>query len=179
MVGPMIPITDPMGNAARDWHGHYAGFGSRLMAYCIDAVIVVVAFYLGIGLTSLFIALATLERPRALRLEDLAWLIAFVGFAWAYFFYFVAVYGKTPGKALLGLRVVSKRGTKLGPIRSCLRAPAYLVSYLGFCLGFVWIMISKERRAWHDHLVGSCVVYDWDARPGARYRAARQRTASL
>ena len=169
-------ITDPFGNEARDWHGHYAGFGSRLMAYFVDAATLLVTFYLGIGLVTLFVALVTLERPRALHLDDHVWFISFIAYLWAFLFYFFWIYGKTPGKALLGLRVVSKRGERLGPLRSFLRVPAYLVSYAFFCLGFIWIMISKERRGWHDFLVGSCVVYDWDARPGARYRAARARS---
>lgn len=172
-------ITDPLGREARDWHGHYAGFGSRLMAYVVDAAVVLAGFYLAFGLLTLFIALVTLERPRFVHLEDHVWLISFVVFAWLYLFYFNWIYGKTPGKALLGLRVVTKRGERLGALRAFLRAPAYLVSYACFCMGFLWIMISKERRAWHDYLVGSCVVYDWDARPGARYRAARARHRDL
>lgn len=169
-------ITDPMGNEARDWHGHYAGFGSRFMAYFIDAIAIVVSFYASMMIAALFLALVTLERPHGFDLTDLAWFICFSVFAVGFLTYFVAVYGKTPGKAIFGLRVVRKDGERLGPFRSFFRGPAYLVSYLFFCLGFIWIMISKERRGWHDYLVGSCVVYDWDARPGARYRAARSRS---
>lgn len=172
-------ITDPMGNEARDWHGHYAGFGSRFMAYFVDAIAIVVSFYASMMILALFVALVTLERPHTFQLEDLEWLIAFTVYAVGYLTYFVAVYGKTPGKALFGLRVVRKDGDKLGPVRSFIRGPAYLVSYLVFCLGFIWIMISKNRRAWHDYIAGSCVVYDWDARPGARYRAARHRTRDV
>jgi uncharacterized RDD family membrane protein YckC len=169
-------ITDPMGNEARDWHGHYAGFGSRFMAYFVDAVVMIVAFYATMFIIALALALVTLERPKGVELDDLQWLLAFAAFAVTWLFYFTWVYGKTPGKALFGLRVVRKNGDRLGPIRSFIRGPAYLVDYLFFCLGFIWIMISKERRAWHDYIAGSCVVYDWDARPGARYRAARNRT---
>jgi uncharacterized RDD family membrane protein YckC len=177
MGQPVTQITDPFGNEARDWHGHYAGFGSRFMAYAVDAVAIITTFYLSIGMVTLLVALVTLERPRALHIPDHVWLIAFICYAWTFLFYFFWVYGKTPGKALFGLRVVTKRGDKLGPLRSFVRVPAYLVSYAFFCLGFIWIMISKERRGWHDYICGSCVVYDWDARPGARYRAARKRVA--
>jgi uncharacterized RDD family membrane protein YckC len=172
------PDTDAFGNEARDWHGYYAGFGSRMMAYVIDAVLIVISFYLSLVMVILFIALATLERPTFPQIDDGHWLTFFLLWAWLYFFYCFGVYGKTPGKAMLGLRVVTKKGEKLGWIRSCFRGPAYLVSYLGGGLGFIWIAISKKNRGWHDHIVGSAVVYDWDARPGARYRAAQQRVRS-
>ena len=46
---------DPLGDDARDWHGYYAGFGSRFIAYVLDAVVVVVSFYLILGLMGMFL----------------------------------------------------------------------------------------------------------------------------
>jgi uncharacterized RDD family membrane protein YckC len=145
------------------------------MAYFIDGFVILVSFYVLAGLVVLFISVVTLERPNAPDLPDAVWLCIFVAWAIVYLTYTVAVYGKTVGKAVVGLRVVTKHGERVGFARAFLRVPAYAVSYLVFFMGFVWIAISKTRRGWHDYLVGTCVVYDWDARPGARYRAARAR----
>jgi uncharacterized RDD family membrane protein YckC len=166
---------DPLGDDARDWHGYYAGFGSRFIAYVTDAILVVVSFYLILGFASLLVALATLERPQFFTLTDRVWLLLVVVYAWGYFSFLWWLFGKTVGMALLGLRVVSKRGERAGFLRAFVRAPAYLVSYLFFCLGFIWILISPARRGWHDYIANTAVVYDWDARPGAHYRAARER----
>jgi uncharacterized RDD family membrane protein YckC len=166
---------DPLGEAARDWHGYYAGFGSRFVAYVIDAILLVVGFYMSMGFASLLVALASLERPRMFDLTDLEWLLFFLGFSWTYFTFLWWIYGRTAGMALLGLRMVSKKGNRAGFVRSLIRPPAYLVSYLVFCLGFLWILVSPARRGWHDYVANTCVVYDWDARPGAHFRAAREK----
>jgi uncharacterized RDD family membrane protein YckC len=162
---PTLLVRTPEGVALRY---ELAGAGSRFAAGLVDGLAIVAAFLLG----ALFLL--------AVGALGLAWTWLVAGLpaaAVAYQALFHSLLeGRTPGKALFGLRVVRKNGDRLGPIRSFIRGPAYLVDYLFFCLGFIWIMISKERRAWHDYIAGSCVVYDWDARPGARYRAARNRT---
>jgi uncharacterized RDD family membrane protein YckC len=166
---------DPLGDGARDWHGYYAGFGSRFVAYVLDAILIIVSFYMILGFGALLVALASLEKPQFFTLADLVWLTLFLFFSWGYLTFFWWVYGKTPGMAVLGLRVVSKKGERAGFFRSWIRPPAYLVSYLFFCLGFLWILVSPARRGWHDYIANTCVVYDWDARPGAHFRAARER----
>lgn len=79
----------------------------------------------------------------------------------AYFFLGLAIAGRTPGKAVLGLRVVrATTGRRLTIARSLLRTVAYLISLIPLGLGFLWILVSRDRRCWHDHIAGSRVVYD-------------------
>ncbi len=66
--------------------------------------------------------------------------------------------GQTPGKWLLGLRVVRLGGGKLGLGQAALRFAGYLLSALPFYLGFLWI-VGSERRGLHDRLAGTEVVY--------------------
>ncbi|MCZ7528974.1 MAG: RDD family protein [Acidimicrobiia bacterium] len=47
-----------------------------------------------------------------------------------------------------------------------------------FGLGFLWILISKDRRGWHDYIAGTCVIYDWDARVGTLLLARRREEAA-
>lgn len=84
----------------------------------------------------------------------------------AYFFLSVAIAGRTVGKALMGVRVVGLKGGRLPPGRSLLRAFAYLVSLIPLAAGFLWVLVDRDRRAWHDHIAGSRVVYDSSVRRG-------------
>jgi len=66
--------------------------------------------------------------------------------------------GQTPGKWLLGLRIVALGGGKVGLGRAVIRFVGYLLSALPFYLGFLWIL-GPERRGFHDRLAGTEVVY--------------------
>ena len=66
--------------------------------------------------------------------------------------------GQTPGKWLLGLRVVALGGGKVSLGQATLRFVGYLLSALPFYLGFLWIL-GSERRGFHDRLAGTEVVY--------------------
>jgi hypothetical protein len=80
-----------------------------------------------------------------------------------------AAAGRTPGMALLGLRVVRADGGELDPWRGVLRALVFPLSILLCGLGFVGILVQREHRALHDLLAGTAVVYSWDAR-ATRFR---------
>jgi len=82
----------------------------------------------------------------------------------------VGVSGSTPGKAMVGLRVVHHgTGTPIGVGRSLLRSVVLaLASVPTFALGLAtlaWTAVEdrgRQRRGWHDHLAHSVVV---DVRP--------------
>ena len=66
--------------------------------------------------------------------------------------------GQTPGKWLLGLRVVALGGGKVTLGQAVARFAGYLLSALPFYLGFLWIL-GSERRGFHDRLARTEVVY--------------------
>ncbi len=82
----------------------------------------------------------------------------------------VGISGNTPGKAMVGLRVVNHgTGTPIGVGRSLLRSLVLaLASVPTFALGLAtlaWTAVEdrgRQRRGWHDHLAHSVVV---DVRP--------------
>jgi uncharacterized RDD family membrane protein YckC len=77
-------------------------------------------------------------------------------FGW-YFVLFHAMAGKTLGKWLLGLRVVGRNQSGITYRQAVIRLIGYFVSgFLG--LGFLWILISQERRGWHDYFAGTWVI---------------------
>lgn len=75
-----------------------------------------------------------------------------------YFFVFHAARGQTPGKKLLGLRVIDAYGARPGLLRTLVRTVAYALSLLPCSLGFLWIGFDRERRALHDWVAGTYVV---------------------
>lgn len=69
------------------------------------------------------------------------------------------VNGSSPGKALLGMYVVRENGRNAGffimLIREWLGKP---LSGMLFSLGFLWILLDRDRQGWHDKLVSTYVV---------------------
>src|SRR5208282_1938278 len=93
----------------------------------------------------------------------------FVAWQFLYFGYSWAASGRTFGMAVLGIRVVMADGTTIEPRRGVLRALVFPLSFLLFGLGFLGILVQRERRALHDLIAGTAVIYAWDAR-AARLR---------
>jgi uncharacterized RDD family membrane protein YckC len=84
--------------------------------------------------------------------------------------------GQTPGKWLLGVRVVPLDGDRLGVGRGALRIVGYLLSALPFYLGYLWIL-GPQRRGFHDRLARTEVVYDRPARASLTVGPALRRVA--
>lgn len=64
--------------------------------------------------------------------------------------------GATPGKLVVGLKVVDGRsGRRPGLVQSLLRWLAYWISLLPLGLGFWWAAVDTRGRTWHDRLSGT------------------------
>lgn len=70
------------------------------------------------------------------------------------------IWQATPGKWLLGLKVV-KRGTLETPEawRYILRFFAYIPAALPLTLGIIWAGFNREHRGWHDMIAGTVVIH--------------------
>jgi uncharacterized RDD family membrane protein YckC len=75
-----------------------------------------------------------------------------------YFVLFHGMEGKTPGKWLLGLRVVDAEQRSIGYRRALVRFLGYFPAIFSFGLGILWIVFSREKRGWHDFLAGTWVI---------------------
>lgn len=76
----------------------------------------------------------------------------------AYFVGFNGSWGATPGKLLLGLRIVDTDGSPLGYRRAFLRHCAEWLTQITFGLGFVICAFDPQKRALHDRLARTRVV---------------------
>ncbi len=84
--------------------------------------------------------------------------VAFLFFAW-----FWVHGGQTLGLRAWRLRVVSTSGAPITWRQAARRFAGAIVSLLCAGLGFLWVMHDRERRAWHDRLSGTRVV--WQPKP--------------
>lgn len=82
---------------------------------------------------------------------------------------FQCIVGNTPGKWLLGLKIVRRKThADIGYWRYVLRYFAYIPSVGAAMLGVIWCHFNKERRAWHDMIAGTVVL---QTRPDGWYWA--------
>ena len=66
--------------------------------------------------------------------------------------------GWSPGKRVLGLRIVTAEGTPPGVMRGFARTIGMLLSFLALGLGHLWAFRDGRRQGWHDKLAGTYVV---------------------
>jgi uncharacterized RDD family membrane protein YckC len=68
------------------------------------------------------------------------------------------LFGATPGKAVLGLRVIAggrRRGIGIG--RALLRLCGTMTSSI-LGIGYLMVAFARDKRALHDHLAGTAVT---------------------
>jgi len=151
----------PAGQPER--RGHYAGFASRFVAYVVDIAVSSGAFTLALAAVSFAASVVTGKSVNWNR-TNVVVLAIYVCWLFLYFAYSWAVTGKTFGMALLGVRVVRTDGDPAGVRRAIVRTLALPLSFLLCGLGFLGILVGRQRRALHDVIAGTAVVYTWSAR---------------
>ena len=162
------PLSGPPVIIRESLQGKYAGFASRSAAFAADV---------GISVGVYMLALAAISfAARVLTGKDITWnkgdiwvIIAYAVWAFIYFAHSWAASGRTVGMALFGVRVVRDDGTDASGRRAVVRTLALPLSFLFLGLGFVGILLGNRRRALHDVIAGTAVIYSWDAR-AARLR---------
>jgi uncharacterized RDD family membrane protein YckC len=147
---------------------HFGGAVSRFVAYAVDLGVSTGVFMLALAAVSFAASIITGHSISWSR-NDLPVAILYVVWLFIYFAYSWGASGKTLGMALLGVRVVAADGTLAGPRRGVIRTLAFPLSFLLLGLGFTGILFQRDRRALHDMIAGTAVVYYWQAR-AARLR---------
>jgi uncharacterized RDD family membrane protein YckC len=140
----------------------HGGFFRRAVALLIDlfviallAAVMVLMAYLGykVGLAAHQRALSgSMMMPLATLLTGACTFLSM-----AYFILFHGMEGKTPGKWLLGLRVVGPQNQRISYRTACLRFLVMAV-FAPVLLGFLWVIWSREKRAWHDYVARTWVI---------------------
>lgn len=152
--------------AVKAWN-RYGGFWIRVLARLIDGAILGAAFAV-----LMFLWEAAMSRvflnPRSATLQDMAALWGGLGLIYlistaasiTYEAWFLSHRGATPGKLAVGVRVVRANGERLTRGRSIGRAFAYLLTnMLPLATGFIMAGFDEEKRALHDRICDTRVVY--------------------
>ncbi len=145
----------------------FGGFWIRVLARMIDGAILWAFF-----LVLIFIWEAAMRRilfnPTRATASDFVTVWAGFGVIYllstaALFVYeswFLSRRGATPGKLAVGLRVVRADGGSLSLKRSMGRSLAYLLnSMVPLAIGFIMAGLDEEKRALHDRICDTRVVY--------------------
>ena len=148
--------------------GEHAGIVTRFGGFVVDLVTVTVLFALG---GQVFEWLFSTLRGDQFHFSDERLDSAVLLVAWAFIYsaYPLAVAGRTFGMAVVGIRATRTDGSELGGWHAVLRVLAFPLSFLFFGVGFLMIPLNRDRRALHDLIAGTVVVYAWNAR-AARLR---------
>jgi len=138
-----------------------AGVGSRIAAAACDAVLLSVAYMaLGIGVATLQTRTAP-PGPWSTLLAVLVVLAAFLVF-WCYFLLFEALnHGRTPGKRLMGIRVVMDTGHPITFAAAAVRNLIRVVDGLPFGLvGLAFVLFHPQNKRLGDIVAGTVVARD-------------------
>lgn len=165
----------PSARRAMAQQGHYAGALSRLLAYGADLGIISIVYAVALAIVELAVNVATpweLELKRGylvVIIGQLLWSAFYLGACWA-------VFARTPGMSLLGLRIVRADGSPLDPRHAGIRLIAFPLAFLTLGIGFLGIIFGRAHRAIYDRIADTAVIYDWDAE-AANLRALASRGA--
>src|SRR6516165_7303395 len=170
-------MTAPVPARSVTAQGNYAGSVSRFTAYAIDLLASSGVFALALAAISYVVQIVTGKQVSWNR-QDIAVVIFYVAWEFFYFGYSWAASGRTLGMAVLGVRVVRADGAVAEPRRGVVRSLAFPLSILLLGLGFLGILVQRERRALHDLIAGTAVVYEWDARAARLRFLAREAEAA-
>jgi len=152
---PAIQATPPLARTAPRASGEASGAVRRVVAACIDHLILggidVAVIYFTLRLVSL-----TWSDWQLLSPLPLFAFLALVKFA--YFSAFTALGGQTIGKMATHIRVVSEQNRLVDPAHAVRRSLAGVLSLLTLGIGFLPALLTTERRALHDRLAHTRVV---------------------
>lgn len=151
--------------------GQYAGFATRGVALVIDiAVVALVGTIIGIASSLIGSMFPMSGWAHELLVITTGGLI--ILFTVGYYVVSWTLLGQTVGKYVMGVRVVTVDGGPISMRAALIRYFGYFISALAFFLGYLWVLVDDERRAWHDHLARTMVVYAWPV-PKANPRRLR------
>lgn len=141
----------------------FGGFWARFAAKMIDGIILLgIGILLSEAVAALFYE-GTIPVPPDwrgfLRAQGILSLIN-AGIAIWFSVYFIRKHQATPGKRMLGLRVVRADGSPVGAGKIILRYFGEQLSGILFMSGYVMAAFDDEKRALHDYICDTRVVKD-------------------
>lgn len=131
-----------------------ATINRRAVAFFLDEMIISILFYI-------------IFADRFANAESMEVLIALINMLFLqviilkviYHTFFVWMYGATPGKMLLKIKIVSVEDfEKPSMMNAFIRAVVRIISEMMFYLGFLWAFFDNVNQAWHDKAAKTVVI---------------------
>lgn len=142
----------------------YAGFFARILSYLVDGAILFL-------ITSALAFLYTGSNPYAALTADSMGelgqlnqsqrslnLMSILFSACFYIIMWVNFNGQTPGKKMMGIRIIKSDGSGLSYSDAIVRYIGYYISAIFLGIGFIWALFDKKHQTWHDKMSDTVVV---------------------
>lgn len=123
----------------------YAGFWIRFLACILDLLII------GIPLLLLYLFFYFINWL------NLYWLFNLAGVCLV--IYLDGIYGGTPGKLILGLRIVNEKNEFIGIPNAILRYACEMISAIILGMGYLMIAWDIRKQGLHDRIAKTFVIY--------------------
>jgi uncharacterized RDD family membrane protein YckC len=139
-----------------------AGLGSRFLAVLLDLMIQLAIAAVVALILALFGFFTLLGHKSGQAIALSIGIVLFFAIFYAYFVFFEADDGRTPGKRLIGIRVVRDGGFPLdigaAVVRNLVRVGELLLGY--YAIAAVSTILSSENKRLGDFAAGTLVVRD-------------------
>lgn len=167
MNAPNTPTSSPMRKSKAKSMPAYplATIGRRFLAMLIDAIILgVIGGVYGVLFGPTLPDYATLDEilmlEEFLQFQMSTMVVSVLISAIYHIFFMTRTNGQTPGKQVLGIRVVKKDGSPITFVDALLRnVIGYTLSGI-LALGYIWALFDSQKQGWHDKIAGTVVVVD-------------------
>ncbi|WP_322520561.1 RDD family protein [Guyparkeria halophila] len=145
----------------------YGGFWKRLLAYLVDWLVLVVIVVVVAVLGAILLVAGGASEGWAGPFGNVVGLIG----GWFYYAFFESsAWQATPGKRLLGMKVVDRQGAQIGFWRATGRHFGKILSAFILLIGFLMIAFTRRKQGLHD-IMASCLVVNRPPPPDKRYLA--------
>ena len=142
--------------------GRYAGFVTRMAAFTIDRAIVGIMVSIIVWSTEWIVNAFGINQ--LLFSEGSSWQMSpavamglYLAISLLYDIGFWLLAGQTPGKRVLGVRIVRTDGKRLRFGDALRREIGYVISAILF-LGYLWILFDNRRQGFHDFIPAPVVI---------------------
>ena len=131
------------------------GFFRRLAAQLYDIFLLVAVLFVATALLLPFTTGEAVSDQQLIIYRIYLVIISFFFYGW-----FWTHGGQTLGLRAWKIKVLTLDQKPLGWTQALLRFTTAIASWGFFGLGFLWILVDKNRRGWHDHLSKTAVFFD-------------------
>jgi uncharacterized RDD family membrane protein YckC len=138
---------------------NYAGFWMRFAAYFLDFLILMAVNFSISLVGGLSMAQAAGVQPRGAIAFQLVLFAINMTIGISYEVVLIGKYGATLGKMACKIKVVTADGGRVSYLRALGRYFAKILSGFTCLIGYIIIAFDSQKRALHDHICNTRVIY--------------------